>query len=93
MLWPGNAKVDGFVRFSGTDNDADLIKNSIISQPGNPFGSLTYSYTAYNVLDINLDGSIKFSGTSNDKDIIKNNVIAHPANPFGSLTYTINQQF
>lgn len=93
MLWPGNALVDGFVRFSGSNNDADVIKNNIISQPGNPFGSLTFSYSAYNVRDLNLDGTIRFSGTNNDKDIIKNNIIAHPANPFGSLTYTINQQF
>jgi hypothetical protein len=92
VMWPGNALVDGFVRFSGSDNDADVIKNNILSQPGNPFGSLTFSYSAYNVFDLNLDGTIRFSGTNNDKDEIKNNILAHPANPFGSLTYTINQQ-
>jgi len=92
-MWPGNALADGFTRFSGVDNDADVIKNNIISHASNPFGSLTFSYSGYNNFDVNMDGIIKYSGANNDRDYIKNTIISHPSNPFGALTYTINQQF
>ncbi|MBP6311034.1 MAG: hypothetical protein WAR83_00210 [Flavobacteriales bacterium] len=64
-LWPGDANGNGTVRYTGTDNDRDLILTAI--------GGATPTNTVmntYSPLDINMDGTIRYTGTNNDRDII-----------------------
>ncbi|MEO7174430.1 MAG: hypothetical protein ABIV51_01325 [Saprospiraceae bacterium] len=91
-LWAGNSSLDDKVRYQGTSNDRDAIKNDILSHPGNLFNILTYTYTGYSPSDLNLDSKVKYQGTNNDPDVIKNNILSHPGNVFNILTYTISQQ-
>lgn len=89
-LWAGDSGGDSNIKFSGAGNDSNIIKDFILSDPGNFFNFLTFSVPGYNNDDVNLDGVSKFSGADNDSNVIKDNVLAHPGNFFNFLTYTIN---
>ncbi|MBT8270239.1 MAG: hemagglutinin protein [Bacteroidia bacterium] len=88
-LWTGDADNSGSARFSGSNNDANVIKDYILADPGNGFNSVTYTSTGYLNIDVNMDGNGRFSGSNNDSNIIKDNVLAHPGNGFNSSTYVI----
>ncbi len=88
-LWTGDADNSGSSRFSGANNDTNVIKDYILADPGNGFNSVTYSSTGYLNIDLNMDGTGRFSGSNNDSNIIKDNVLAHPGNGFNSSTYVI----
>ena len=91
-LWGGDSSEDNEVKYQGSNNDRDHVKNDILSASGNGFNFLTYSYSAYELSDHNLDGVVKYQGANNDSDLVKNNVLYHPGNIFSLLTYTILQQ-
>ncbi|PWI28849.1 hemagglutinin protein, partial [Flavobacteriaceae bacterium LYZ1037] len=88
-LWTGNSNLANYIRFSGANNGSNAIKDYILADPANGFGSVTFSSTGYLNQDVNLNGAAKFSGSGNDSNIIKDNVLSHPSNGFGSPTYTI----
>ena len=64
MLWPGNVLPDGTVKYTGQNNDRDLILTAI--------GGITPTniVNGYYPTDVNLDGQVKYTGTQNDRDII-----------------------
>ncbi|HOY13519.1 MAG TPA: hypothetical protein PLY70_10280 [Saprospiraceae bacterium] len=93
-MWGGNTNSDLFVRYSGTSNDQDVIRNEILGFPSNSFNSLTYSIlNTYRKSDVNLDGILRFSGSNNDSDVIRNIILGNPRNTFNSLTSTVNAHF
>lgn len=63
-LWPGDANMDGTVRYTGQNNDRDPILNQI--------GGVvpTNISTTYSRYDINMDGAVKYSGSANDRDVV-----------------------
>lgn len=89
-LWAGDTAGNNFVRFSGANNNANVIKDYILDDASNGFNSVTFSSTGYLNIDVNLDGVGRFSGAGNDSNILKDNVLQFPGNAFGSATFTIN---
>ena len=88
-LWAGDSNGWNRIRFLGSDNGATAIKDYVLGDPNNGFGSITYSALGYLNSDLDLNGSSKFVGPQNDTNIIRDIVLSHPANGFGSPTYTI----
>ena len=91
-LWSGDANGDESIKFSGSNNDSNQIRDIIINAPGNIFGSISYEYNGYFDTDTNLSASAKFSGSNNDSNLIRDIVINHPGNIFGSISYVISAQ-
>jgi hypothetical protein len=89
-LWSGVTNLNNQIKFSGSGNSSNTIKDYILADPANGFNSVTFSSSGYLNTDLNLNGTAKFSGSGNDSNIIKDNVLAHPGNGFNSSTYTIN---
>lgn len=89
-LWSGNTNLSNQIKFSGSGNSTNTIKDYILADPANGFNSVTFSSSGYLNTDLNLNGTAKFSGSGNDSNIIKDNVLAHPGNGFNSPTYTIS---
>jgi len=66
--WGGNALRDGYLRYTGEQNDRDPILAGI-------GGAVpTNTVTGYSLLDVNLDGVIRYTGQGNDRDPILVNV-------------------
>ncbi|MBT8271654.1 MAG: hypothetical protein KJO25_06385 [Bacteroidia bacterium] len=89
-LWAGDTAGNDNVRFSGSGNDANIIKDHVLGDPANVFNSVTFSSSGYLSSDADLNGTAKFSGAGNDSNILKDNVLSHPGNGFGTSTYTID---
>jgi len=89
-LWAGDTNNAGQIKFSGADNNPNIIRDVVLADPLNGFNSLTFSSTGYLLIDINLNGFGQFSGSGNDSNIIRDNVLSHPANGFNSSTFTIS---
>ena len=92
MLWPGDSNGDDSVKFSGSSNDSNNLRDEVVNASGNIFGSISYSYSGYHDADVTMNGEAKFSGTGNDSNIIRDMVVNHPGNIFGSISYTIQEQ-
>lgn len=88
-LWTGDTNGADQIRFSGSGNGTNVIKDHVLADPANGFNSVTFSSMGYLNIDLNLDGIGRFSGSGNDSNIIKDNVLVHPGNGFGSVTYII----
>lgn len=88
-LWSGDTDASNSVRFSGANNDANVIKDYVLTDPSNVFNSVTHISIGYLNIDVNMDGNGRFSGGSNDSNILKDNVLVHPSNTFNSVTYII----
>ncbi|MBT8270574.1 MAG: hemagglutinin protein, partial [Bacteroidia bacterium] len=88
-LWAGDANTNKSIRFSGSNNDTNVVKDYILADPVNFFNSATFSSTGYLDIDINMDGIGRFSGAGNDSNLIKDNVLAHPGNGFNNVTFII----
>lgn len=67
-LYGGDVNMDGFVKYTGADNDADLVLAAI-------GGSVsTNTVNAYSSEDVNMDAVVKYTGSGNDRDIILVNI-------------------
>lgn len=88
-LWAGDTNGSSQIKFSGAGNNANIIKDYILSDLSNILNFITYSSLGSLLIDVNLNGNGKFSGAGNDSNIIKDNVLAHPGNILGFITYTI----
>lgn len=88
-LWAGDSNALNRIRLLGADNSATAIKDHVLGDTNNGFGSITYSSAGYSNTDLDLNGNTKFVGTNNDTNVIRDNVLSHPSNGFGSPTYTI----
>jgi hypothetical protein len=64
LLWPGNVYDDDRVKYTGSQNDRDLILDAI----GGVVPTTTIS--GYHLADVNLDGVVKYTGALNDRDLI-----------------------
>ncbi|MBK6829477.1 MAG: hypothetical protein IPG92_01455 [Flavobacteriales bacterium] len=68
LLWAGNVFRDGFIRYTGADNDRDPILVAI-------GGTVPTNSTAgYAMQDVNLDGIVRYVGALNDRDPILVNI-------------------
>ena len=85
-LWAGDANSNGQIKFSGANNDVNVLKDFILANAAIPL--LTLPVSGYYNEDINLNGEAKFSGANNDSNSIKDIVLGHPLN-FGLPTFTI----
>jgi hypothetical protein len=63
-LWAGDVNFDGVVRYTGGDNDRDLVLQAV--------GGVvpTNTTTGYRQEDVNLDGVVRYTGGDNDRDLI-----------------------
>lgn len=69
LLWSGNVVRDEFLKYTGLDNDRDVILQAIGGSDPTNVVQNTYSQA-----DVNLDGEVKYTGLGNDRDIILVNV-------------------
>jgi hypothetical protein len=67
-MFAGDANGDGTVRYTGLDNDRDLILIRV--------GGVvpTNSWAGYSGTDINMDGLARYTGGGNDRDVILVNI-------------------
>ena len=92
-MWSGNVGGDATVRYQGSGNDTNTIKDNVLAEAGNTTNSNLYSYTGYDMADVNLDGTVKYQGSGNDANTIKDAVLAHPDNQTSpSNLYSITEQ-
>ncbi|MCX7550475.1 hemagglutinin protein [Xanthomarina sp. F2636L] len=82
-LWAGNTNADDRIRYQGSSNDPNYIKDFVLTHPGNPSGNNLYFYYDYDDADVDMDGRVRFQGSGNDSNLIKDIVLSHPEN--GSL--------
>ena len=76
-LWTGDTNTSNTILFSGTNNDANAIKDYILGDTSNFLNLITFSSTGYLLEDVDLDGIARFSGSFNDSNLIKDNVLNH----------------
>ncbi len=67
-LWAGNTVGDGALKYTGANNDRDII----LQQIGGTIP--TSSISGYLITDVNLDGVVRYTGANNDRDPILQNV-------------------
>lgn len=63
-LWPGNPLADNAIRYTGSNNDRDMILTAIGGQVP------TNAITGYRTEDINMDAWVIYTGAGNDRDFI-----------------------
>ncbi|HRO98797.1 MAG TPA: delta-60 repeat domain-containing protein [Flavobacteriales bacterium] len=63
-LWPGDANFDGVVRYTGQNNDRDVVLQVV--------GGVTptNTVTGYFGSDVNMNGVVSYTGANNDRDLI-----------------------
>lgn len=64
LLWSGNSLNDAKVKYTGLENDRDIILNALGGVV--PTGTINIYHSG----DINLDGVVKYTGPNNDRDLI-----------------------
>jgi len=64
-LWPGDVDFNGEVKYTGVNNDRDLVL--VVVGGITPTNVLSGVYSS---ADVNMDGNVKYTGTSNDRDVI-----------------------
>ena len=67
-MWSGNTHPDGYLQYTGAQNDRDPILQAI----GGTVPTSTIS--AYDLRDVNLDGVVRYTGVQNDRDPILQNI-------------------
>ncbi len=67
-LWDGDVNGDGLIKYTGGNNDRDLVLQDI--------GGIVPTNTTGGYLDsdVNMDGVTKYTGSTNDRDIILSNI-------------------
>jgi hypothetical protein len=64
-LWPGDVDFNGTVKYTGANNDRDIVLIAVGgSTPTNVVNGV------YSSADVNMDGYVKYTGTGNDRDVI-----------------------
>jgi hypothetical protein len=79
-LWAGNADGNNRIRYQGSSNDPNYIKDKILSHPNNSTNNSLFFYQDYDNADINMDGRIRYQGSQNDTNFIKDIILSHPEN-------------
>ncbi len=91
-LWAGNANNDSRIRYQGSSNDTNYIKDKILTHPNNTNNNNLFFYNGYDIADVNMDGRIRYQGSGNDSNIIKDIILTHPNNLSLSNLYFFIQQ-
>lgn len=91
-LWAGNVNGDDRIRYQGSSNDSNAIKDLVIGNAGNPGNNNLFFYFAYDNADVNLDGRVRYQGSNNDTNLIKDIVIGHPDNGANNNLFFFTQQ-
>ena len=91
-MWSGNVNSDDSLRFQGSGNDTNAIKDNVLADTGNTSNSNLHVFTGYNNGDVDLNGSIRFQGSGNDSNTIKDVVLSHPDNTTGTNLFLILAQ-
>ena len=91
-LWAGNVNGDNRIRYQGSSNDTNAIKDLVIANPGNTNANNLFFYFDYDNADVNLDGRVRYQGSSNDANLIKDIVIAHPENGANNNLFFFTEQ-
>jgi hypothetical protein len=65
LLWPGDVNFNGQAKYTGTNNDRDLVLQTVGGTT--PTNVLNNTYSG---ADVNMDGQVKYTGADNDRDII-----------------------
>ncbi|MCB0764069.1 MAG: hypothetical protein KDB84_05145, partial [Flavobacteriales bacterium] len=68
-LWAGDVTFDGTIKYTGEDNDRDLILQAIGGVVPTNFLD-----AVYRTEDVNMDGKVLYTGEDNDRDIILQNI-------------------
>jgi hypothetical protein len=89
----GNASGDNRVNLLGANNDRLTLRNAILNDPGNFFGTVGYNISGYSNFDVNMDGSALIIGENNDSLYILNIIRTAEGNFFGTPGFTFTQQF
>jgi len=79
-MWAGNVGGDTSVRYQGSGNDTNSLKDAVLADSGNTTSSNLHSFTGYDRADVNLDGSSRYQGSGNDSNTVKDIMLAHPDN-------------
>ena len=79
-MWAGNTDENTQVRYQGSGNGANTIKDEVLADSGNTSNSNLYSFSGYDTADVNLNGTIRYLGAGNDSNSIKDVMLAHPNN-------------
>jgi len=79
-MWAGNVDGNTQIRYQGSGNDTNAIKDKILADIGNTSNSNLYPFTNYNTADVNLDGVIRYQGSGNDANTLKDIILVHPNN-------------
>lgn len=68
VMWAGDTSFDGVLKYTGPDNDRDLILARI--------GGIvpTAQTTGYFTEDVNMDGTVRYTGADNDRDPVLQNI-------------------
>ncbi len=67
-LWAGDCQGDGELKYTGDNNDRDLI----LQEVGGVMPTATS--TGYHREDANMDGTVKYTGADNDRDLLLLNI-------------------
>ena len=91
-MWSGDISENGQIRFLGPGNDLNVLKNTILTNPENLSGSLSFPISGYNHSDLNLNGQARFLGPGNETNLLKSFILSSPTNTSNSLSFPISQQ-
>ena len=76
MLWGGDSKSIGQIRYTGTNNGAQPIYTSVLNNIGNILKGNSFSIkNLYNNSDCNMDGNIRYTSAGNDTNLIYTNIL------------------
>lgn len=89
-LWAGDTNGTNQIRFSGSNNSVNPIRDYVLTDPANFFNLTTFQSNGYLDIDIDMNGVGRFSGTGADSNLIRTIVLSHPGNFFNLTTYKIN---
>jgi len=89
-LWAGDTNNTNQVRFSGSNNTVNPIRDHVLNDPGNFFNLTTFQSRGYLDIDVDLNGIGRFSGSGADSNIIRSIVLSHPGNFFNLTTFKIS---
>jgi len=76
-LWAGNTSGDINLSYLGSNNDSNVIKDTVLANPGNTSNSNLYAFSGYSNADVNMDGTIRYQGSNNDVNVIKDVILSN----------------
>jgi uncharacterized repeat protein (TIGR01451 family) len=92
-MFPGDVNGDTKIQFmTGGASDVDVIKNKVLTAPGNPVANQAYTVYGYERTDVNLDTKTLFQGPTNDPSVISFSLWSCTVNTAFSLGFVMREQ-